>query len=361
VQNGAQLAAEGTPGLVATNWYLHRAGLSGSVDTIINTAAMLGRDWHYSLDALYLRMGDIRAEWPGSTSTLNGSAGFPARDDADKNVRAPEKSAGNLWLRARGYRLNADNHLTGRSFNEYVYGLTAGGDKAFRNDDRRRVILAGAFLDLGRIDRDLSGAGSTGATGSLSAGLYGTWLHDTGWHADLVLKADRYKHRFESLTADHRPVRGDYNSDAQGLSLELGRRAQRADGWWVEPAAQAAVAWLRGAGYRTAPGNQTFDVNVATARAAQYRALVRLGRQLRDTRWQPYGKFGVVRTGTTGGEIRVAGETFTPNYDGWRAEFGLGASWRLSVKSQLYLDYEYSKAPRHGRPWSLNLGCRTLW
>jgi outer membrane autotransporter protein len=50
-----------------------------------------------------------------------------------------------------------------------------------------------------------------------------------------------------------------------------------------------------------------------------------------------------------------------PDYDGWRAEFGLGAAFRLDAKSQLYLDYEYSRAPRYERPWSLNLGCRTLW
>jgi outer membrane autotransporter protein len=370
VQNGAQIDADGAPGLAATNWYLHRAGLSATADAIINTAAMLGRDWHHSLDALHLRMGDVRAEWfRGPERGLERGTGVPPvglgqsvgkAGDHGRDARAPLQS-GNLWLRARGYRLNAGSRLTGRSFDEYVYGLTAGGDKAFRNDERRRTVLLGAFLDLGRIERDFAGAGDTGATNSLSAGLYGTWLHDTGWHADLVLKADRYKHHFESLTAGARPVRGAHYGAAQGVSLELGRRVQRADGWWVEPAAQAAVAWLRGANYRTAPGNQALDVRISTARTAHHRALVRFGKHLRDSRWTPYGKFGVVKTATAAGAIRVAGETFAPGCDGWRVEFGAGAGCRLDAKSQLYLDYEYAKAARYERPWSLNLGYRALW
>jgi outer membrane autotransporter protein len=186
--------------------------------------------------------------------------------------------------------------------------------------------------------------------------------------------------------AGARPVTGAYNSDAQGFSLEFGRRIGRASGsgnggsgaggsgadsgagnaaagWWIEPTVQAAVVWLHGASYRTSPGNQSLDVKVDTARAAQYRAQLRFGRQLRDTRWRPYGKFGVVKTDTAGGEIRItgAGEPFAPDYDGWRGEFGLGASYLLDARSQLYFDYEYGKAAHYERPWSLNLGYRVLW
>jgi outer membrane autotransporter protein len=305
---------------------------------------------------------------------------------------SPPAAAGNIWLRARGYRLHAGAGLTGRAFDEYAYGLTAGGDRAFRPGDSAGALLAGStllaggFIDMGRVTRDFAGAGNTGDTGALSAGLYATWLHDVGWHADLVLKADRYKHRFDALTADARPVHGAYSSDAQGLSLEIGRRLERpaantvaaypanaasaaasaadataAAGWWVEPGVQAAVVWLRGADYRTTPGNQTLDVTVGAARAAQYRAQVRFGKQLRDTRWQPHGKFGVVKTDTAGGALRAAGETFAPDYDGWREEFGLGTAYRINGYSQLYFDYEYGKASNYERPWSLNLGYRRLW
>jgi hypothetical protein len=67
VQNGMHIAAtapdSGLTPADAANWYLARFGLSATADAIINTTAMLGRDWHYALDSLYLRMGDFRADW----------------------------------------------------------------------------------------------------------------------------------------------------------------------------------------------------------------------------------------------------------------------------------------------------------
>jgi outer membrane autotransporter protein len=342
-------AADSTLPLNPGTWYLYSTGLSQAADAIIDTATLLAQDWHYSLDALHLRMGDIRAETlrggSTSTSTSNSAAG----------------TAGGVWMRSRGYRLNADNVLTGRGVEQYAGGVTAGGDKAFETESG--VNLLGAFIDMGRITRDF-GRNSNGETGSVSAGLYGTILKTNGWHADLVLKADRYKHRFEVSTVNGRPVHGRYNSEAYGVSLEIGRRLERANGWWVEPMAQAAVARLTGAGYRTTPDSVAIEVKVDDATAAQYRGLVRFGRRLRDTRWTPYGKFGMVRTDTDGGAIRAHERRFDPatlELDGWRVEFGAGTGYRINDISQVYIDYEYGKAAHYERPWSLNLGYRRLW
>jgi autotransporter-associated beta strand protein len=344
--NGA--AADSTLPLNPGTWYLYSTGLSQAADAIIDTAALLAKDWHYSLDALYLRMGDVRAELFAASNNRNSEIGN-------------RKLTGNVWVRSRGYRLNADNVLTGRGVEQYAYGATAGGDNAFETESG--VNLLGAFIDMGRITRDF-GRNSDGETGSASVGLYGTMLKTNGWHADLVLKADRYKHNFEVSTVNGRPVRGRYNSEAYGVSLEVGRRLERADGWWVEPMAQAAVARLTGASYRTTPANVAIAVKVDDATAAQYRGLVRFGRQFRDTRWTPYGKFGVVRTDTDGGEITAHERRFDPaalGLDGWRVEFGFGTGYRINDLSQLYLDYEYARAAYYERPWALNLGYRRLW
>jgi outer membrane autotransporter protein len=338
--NGA--AASSTLPLSADTWYLFGTGLSEAADAIIDTASLLGRDWHYALDALHLRLGDIRAGLPASTSNLNPGG----------------RAAGNIWVRSRGYRLNASNGLSGRGFDQYAYGVTAGGDRAFRTEGG--VNLAGGFVDMGRITRDFDGNGD-GWTNNAAVGLYGTALKDNGWHADFVLKAERYKHSFEVGTVSGRPVSGRYGSEAYGVSLELGRRLERADGWWLEPSVQAAVAWLGGETYRTTPEDVAIDVKVDGSRAAQYRGQVRFGKQLRDSRWTPYGKFGMVKTDTDGGMVHAHDRDFAPDYDGWRFEAGFGAGYRVNERSQVYMDYEYDKAARYERPWSLNLGYRKLW
>ncbi|MDR0902303.1 MAG: autotransporter outer membrane beta-barrel domain-containing protein [Opitutaceae bacterium] len=330
-------------GLDPDNWYLYNTGLSETADAIINTVSMLGRDWHYSLDALYLRMGDVRATLQSSTSTSN------------LNSRA--SGSGNVWVRGRGYLLNAAGDLTGRGFEQYAYGMTVGGDKAFRAENS--VNLVGVFMDIGRIDRTFGGHDNTGDTNSFSAGIYGTWLHDKGWYADFVAKADHYKHSFD--TGGAAAVSGNYSGNAQGVSLEFGRRLERTGGWWVEPSAQVAVAWLNSAAYRVSPSDLALDVKVGGSRVTQYRGLARFGHHLENSRWAPYGKFGVARTDTAGGTINADGQTLAPDYDGWRFEAGFGASYLVNDRSQVYLDYEYGKAARYERPWSLNLGYRRLW
>ena len=358
VQNGAQVGDAFA--LPETNWYLYRAGLSNVGNAIIATSAMLGYDWFYSLDALYLRMGDVRQE----NLTVN-------REQGTVNSGTTSAVSGNLWVRARGYRLNADASLSGRPFNEYAYGLTAGADKAFHRNTTSTTLLGG-FLDAGRIDRDFSGdnannlgnSNNTGYTNSISAGLYATYLRQNGWHADFILRADRYKHHFDATTADQLPVTGDYSNNALGASLEIGRRLQRADGWWVEPMVQAAYTWLQSADYRTGPAAAALGVTVDSVRAAQYRALVRFGRRIQNSRWLPYGKFGVVKTDLTGGALHIAdgaNTLFVPDCDGWRVEFGAGTSYLINARSQLYFDYEYDRAPHYERPWALNLGYRYGW
>jgi autotransporter-associated beta strand protein len=342
-------AANSTLPLEARTWYLYSTGLSQAADAIIDTAALAGRDWLYSLDALHLRMGDVRALGSTSTSTLNLNPGGSAT------------SAGSVWVRTRGYRLNANNVLTGRGVRQYACGATAGGDKAFGTETG--VNLLGGFIDMGRVTRDF-GPGGDGHTDAISAGLYGTLLKNNGWHADLVLKADRLRHHFEINTANGRSVRARYNSEIYGASLEVGRRLGRAGGWWLEPVAQAAVARLTGADYRTTPAGMAVAVNVDASTLAQYRGLVRFGRHLNNARWTPHGSFGVARTQSTGGGIRAHDRYFAPaalKLDGWRLEAGAGISYRLGDNSQLYFDYEYSRAAHYERPWSLNLGYRHLW
>ncbi|MDR0352005.1 MAG: autotransporter outer membrane beta-barrel domain-containing protein, partial [Opitutaceae bacterium] len=358
--NGA--AADSTLPLEPGTWYLYSTGLSQAADAIIGTVALLPQDWHTSLDALHQRMGEMRDTFTQSPPSNSSHTSHPP-------APAPAAAAGNIWLRARAYRLNAHNSLTGRGVEHYAYGATAGGDKTFATETG--VNLLGAFIDMGRVTHDYGGrgtgggrGGSTGETGAVSAGLYATMLRHDGWHADLVLKADRYKHDFEVSTVNGRPVRGRYNSGAVGASLELGRHLERADGWWLEPGVQAAVARLTGADYRTTPANVAINVKVDAATSAQYRAQVRFGRRLQDTRWMPHAKFGMVKTDTTGGAIRAHERQFDPSalgLDGWRLEFGAGAGYRINNASQMYFDYEYNKARAYERPWSLNLGYRRLW
>ncbi|MDF9832891.1 autotransporter family porin [Ereboglobus sp. PH5-5] len=319
------------------SWYLLDQGLSHSADAIINTASALALDWASSLDAIHTRLGDIRSETLGS-----------------------KPSAGGMWFRSRGYRLNAANELSGMSFKQYGWGVTGGADKAFAT--QAGVNFIGGFIDMGNVDRRLDNAGD-GKTRSVGAGVYLTMLGNNGWFLDGTARFDRYNNEFDAKSVSGRVTHGKYNTNGQSLSLEAGRRLQRADGWWIEPGVQMAVLWLKGSDYstRATVGQRAIDVSVGDSDTWQYRALVRAGRRIRDSKWHPYGKFAVVAVDSNGGEITAHSKTFKADYDGRRIEIGFGTSYRLNDISQLYLDYEYAKAAYYDRPWSLNLGYRRLW
>ncbi|WP_342750567.1 autotransporter-associated beta strand repeat-containing protein [Termitidicoccus mucosus] len=327
----------------ANNWYLADTGLSNAADVILDTASTIPLDWNIALDALHLRMGEVRAEnLPGTSLNSGGGAA----------------SSGNLWVRSRAYRLNATNSITGRGFDQYGWGLTAGMDKRFRTENAANLL--GAFIDAGSIHRDFDLRGGN-TSSSVMLGAYLTRLHDNGWFADAVVRAGRYINRIDARTPELRTVQGRYTSRALGGSVEAGRRLQRADGWWVEPALQASILWLSGESFDTSPDNLRLHVKQDSLRSAQYRALVRFGRQLGDSRWHPYGKLGAAAVDSDGGALHAHDKHLSPTYDGKRVEFGLGASYRINDFSQMYLDYEYARARYYERPWSINLGYRRLW
>ncbi|MDF9832027.1 outer membrane autotransporter protein [Ereboglobus sp. PH5-5] len=330
------------------NWYL--ANPTGTGDepspysdagqTIVNSASLLGLSWHYGMDSLHKRMGDVRAE----------------------NLAANAPLTGNVWMRGYTYRLNALSPMRSSRFSQDTYGITAGADKALRNNSANATWLFGAFIDMGGTDRDFRNA-DDGSSTNVGLGLYATWLGDAGWYADIVLRADRYKHDFESRPYGGATVSGDYTSKAQGVSVEFGRMLKRADGWWLEPSVQISQGWLNGDTYETEssdPGNR-MTVRVSDSDTLQYRGQLRFGRQLLSSRWHPYGKIGAARVDANGGEITALDTKVGPTYRGWRMEAGLGAAYRIDDGSQVYLDYEYAKAPAYERPWSLSLGYRRMW
>ncbi|AWI08407.1 autotransporter outer membrane beta-barrel domain-containing protein [Ereboglobus luteus] len=321
-------------------WYLGSGDRpSRAVDAILATAAAAGQDWHYELDSLHKRMGDLRA--------------------------APDAAgSGNIWLRASSHRLNGALELTGRSFHQYAHGLTFGADKALAANAASSAWYLGGFASINYIDRSFDSAGGDGETNGIGGGLYATWLHKDGWFADIVARFDRRQNKFNARSIDNFITRGKYNTISEGASLEFGRRlARETGGWWVEPLAQFAIVHIGDADYdATSPGAEPIRVAVDSVTSSQSRAQIRFGGDIaRAPGLHPYAKAGVVYTASGGGEITAGGKRMKVNYDGWRVEFGIGAAYEIDAKSQVYLDYEYARATLYERPWSINLGYRRAW
>ncbi|MDR0354032.1 MAG: autotransporter outer membrane beta-barrel domain-containing protein [Opitutaceae bacterium] len=321
------------------SWYLADAGASSTANAIFNIGAMPGLDWNHTLDSLHLRLGDLR-----SLETESAAAAPP--------------SAG-LWMRFRSSKLDAPDIPGGLGFKQQSNGLSFGADRMFSRDKASYVL--GVLVERSWLDCDFND-GTQGDSSSASLGVYAGWLHNTGWFADLIGRIGRYKN---TLNVDGKPGgitdASFYSTDAQGISLELGRRFALGGDWWLEAALQGALAHFDGDDYNVRIAGTEYPVSVDSSTTTQYRAQLRAGRRFLGANLYPYAKFAVANVDSTGGEIRAGTRAGHVDFDGARVEAGAGLTWRLTPRSHVYADYEYASADSYDRPWSINLGYRHAW
>ncbi|OAM88554.1 autotransporter outer membrane beta-barrel domain-containing protein [Termitidicoccus mucosus] len=302
---------------------------SRAAGAILGTAGSLGTEWHYSLDSLRSRFGEIRA------------------------MKKPRKAATSTWYRATAYHLDTDVGLTGLPFDQDTYGVTAGLDRTIPSAASQLIL--GAFFTVNRTDRHYDNHGD-GDTNDYGGGLYLTWLHESGWFADIVLKGNQYKNGFDVLADDGTATSADYSNVAAGFSVEFGRKVSFGR-LWLEPGVQIASAWLGGGDYDTSTG---IHVEIDRSSATQYRGQVRFGVDAGPC-WHPYARLGAVRSENSGGLVHTAEGSWATQFAGWRFEAGAGLAFNVNSDSQLYFDYEYNKADHYERPWAVSLGYRRLW
>lgn len=322
------------------SYYLAVAGahpLTRTAQAVLATAAIAGMEWHYTLDSLSSRMGDLRREIDAS----------------------PQTRFHNIWGRSSAYKLKATRDIGGASFEEEVYNFSFGADAGRRLGAGSATLFLGVYGDISYVDRDFDNR-TTGSTNGFAGGLYATWLHRNGWHLDFAFKADSRKNRFTALALDGTQARGDYTAKNFTYSLELGRKIKLGRSWWIEPGLQVAAAEFLKSNYTTDNG---IEVAIASADAIQWRAQARIGYDNIDGRLQPYGRLAYARCDA--GTLNItANDSVLPHdtgFDDTRYEFGLGASYLLTRRNQFYMEYEYARAANYQRPWALNIGFRHLW
>ncbi|MDR0353669.1 MAG: autotransporter outer membrane beta-barrel domain-containing protein [Opitutaceae bacterium] len=314
-------------------------------DVICITSGALGMDWHYSLDSLRQRMGEVRGAI-SPTGLIAGTGDAPG-------------VMGDIWFRANLYRLRADAGLVGAAFDQTSYDLTAGLDRALALDGAS--LLLGGFATMTRSNRDHDINDSKSDSDGIGAGLYATLLGKTGWHLDLIAKYHHYTNTIDANNGDRRVTRGDYASNALGASLELGRRLTLKKRLWTELSAQAAYARFAHGDYTaTSTTGKSRPIRVDAANSLQTRAQLRAGADL--GRWQPHARLAGVFNAASGGTPQVKGFTpAKPDFSGWRLEAGAGATLMVDERTLLYLDYEYNQAETYRRPWAVALGLRRTW
>jgi outer membrane autotransporter protein len=302
--------------------------LSSAGNAVLNSAGAVSGFWFTQMDNLQKRMGELRYNAPSKGNLIE-----------------------NIWIRSYGQQANIHTGIGGvKGFSETQYGVDLGTDKAW-SLDKDNTLYTGVFAGYGGADREFH-TGYNGSSDSGYGGLYGTWLHQDGWYADAVAKGQYFRNDFDG--EDH----GSYDSVGVGLSLELGRQFQFADGWFAEPSVQVSYLHLINDNYGTTQG---MSVDLDDADIVQFYGGARLGRNIKlnqDGWLQPYVKIGGIEQISSGGKVRASGSEWRPTTDGARAVIGAGIVYQFTAADQLHLDYEASFGDKYDKPWGLNFGYR---
>ncbi|MDR1305940.1 MAG: autotransporter outer membrane beta-barrel domain-containing protein, partial [Verrucomicrobiales bacterium] len=291
---------------------------TSSAGAVLNSAIAVQQSmWFAQQNSLLKRMGELR---------YGARASRPL---ADKDVRVPYHSLiENIWLRSYGQQLNIGSQVSGKAYEQLIYGVDLGTDHKFTLSTDSDLYL-GVFAGYGRSDIDYRTPNTDGELNSYYGGLYATWLHSSGFYIDATFKAASIDNDLKA-PYDNTQLTASYSDVNIGGSLEIGNKFTFQDGWFVEPQFQVNYLHILAEDYTAGP----MTISAQDLDALQLRLGSLFGRTINLTNGgalQPYIKISGVETICTGGTIRNGYQHTRANTDGVRAELGAGLIWQLDA------------------------------
>lgn len=259
---------------------------------------------------------------------------------------------GDFWLRSFGGKLNSFSGSRVEGFNMNYYGLQMGADKLLVDNATGR-FYTGAMLGYTKGDPDYK-AGS-GTVKDYNAGLYGTYITNSGFYIDTLLKYMHARNKFNVKDTAGQSVSGTANSDGYGASLEVGKKFHLHSPFYVEPQMQVAYHYQKAA--------KTHATNGLNVKLASYESILGRAGTLVGYDWQvdnqavnTYLKVGYVRelSGNTSYYLNKNKEKH--DFGGGWVETGLGVSANFK-RHNIYGEVSYANGNRFDKQ-QVNLGYR---
>jgi outer membrane autotransporter protein len=283
--------------------------------------------WYGEQSSLRTRMGELR---------LNGG-----------------QSGG--WMRTYGSQYNVADG-SGVGYQQNQQGISLGADARLGDSGWLLGVLAGTSKSDLNLDH-----GTTGTVNSYYVGPYLTWMSDTGYYFDGVLKFNRFRNESKVNLSDGTRSKGDYDNWGLGASAEFGRQISFGKGWFVEPFTQVSAVQIQGKRY-SLDNDMTADGD--TTRSLLGKAGATVGRNFEfgeGSIAQPYLRVAIAHEFAKNNEVKVNDNVFNNDLSGTRGEFGAGVAVAMSEKWQVHADFEYSDGEHIEKPLGATVGVRWFW
>jgi outer membrane autotransporter protein len=285
--------------------------------------------------------------WYGELTTLRTRLG---------DVRMGNQEGG-AWARMLGNQYNV-NDRAGVDYRQHQTGISVGVDRAHVVSAGK--VLTGIFSGVSQSELNFN-HGSSGNIDSFFIGGYGTWLLQSDWFVDGVIKANNFNSHADVRMTDGTKAKGGYSVPALGVSLEIGRQLSLTDGWFVEPSAQLSSVWVKGQSY-TFSNELHADSGSVTSHKAKLNGVLGKTQTLKNgIMLQPWLRAALNQEFSNSNAVSINGNHFNNDLSGTDWEFGGGLSARITDNWQLYADARYIKGEKITSPWGANLGMHFSW
>ncbi|MBA5808175.1 autotransporter outer membrane beta-barrel domain-containing protein [Morganella morganii] len=259
-----------------------------------------------------------------------------------------------LWTRYLhdNTRLNDKNDT---AFKNKLDGMQIGVDKPLRLNDA--TVLVGVFTGFSRSKVSTSDYGN-GTVESWHGGLYATWLHDSGFYADTMLKGNRLDNSNNGRMKNGSAARGDYHQNAFTATIESGFNYEILPALTVQPYGRLQYARIGSADYQLSNGMRA-DIHSADSFQGEAGTLISTSFEVSSAVLKPYARLAVVHEFTKENDVTInRANTFSNDFSGSTGKYGLGLDAQITPQAAFYTEINYLKGNKSETPVSADLGFR---
>ncbi|QXO65333.1 autotransporter outer membrane beta-barrel domain-containing protein [Morganella morganii] len=259
-----------------------------------------------------------------------------------------------LWTRYLhdNTRLNDKNDT---AFKNKLDGMQIGVDKPLRLNDA--TVLVGVFTGFSRSKVSTSDYGN-GTVESWHGGLYATWLHDSGFYADTMLKGNRLDNSNNGRMKNGSAARGDYHQNAFTATIESGFNYEILPALTVQPYGRLQYARIGSADYQLSNGMRA-DIHSADSFQGEAGTLISTSFEVSSAVLKPYARLAVVHEFTKENDVTInRANTFSNDFSGSTGKYGLGLDAQITPQAAFYTEINYLNGNKSETPVSADLGFR---
>ncbi|WP_052071929.1 autotransporter outer membrane beta-barrel domain-containing protein [Sphingopyxis sp. MWB1] len=312
------------------DWYLSSKGLTPGATTVIGIASATPSIWYGEVSTLRARMGDLHL---GDTA----------------------KSG--IWGRTYSGKYSIESGA-GRDYDQRQWGLTLGADVAVPTGSAGNLHL-GLMGGYSNSNLDFHIAGAKGGVDSWYVGAYGTWLLDSGWYIDGLIKQNWFSNDASASMNDGTQTVGEFKSTGLGGQIEVGKRFSLANDKLIfEPFAQIAS-------FRAGKKDWGLDNGMAVENRAMDSFVTRLGAHFGyniqspdGSTLQPYVKLAVANEFNNDNAVYVNDTRFNNDLSGARGEVGVGLAAQINEGLHIHGEFDYAKGKNYEQQMGISFGAR---